>query len=271
MCIIIFKPEGKTIPESLIREQWTANPHGAGFAVKLENEKYPIFFKKGFMKLEHLLNDPDFSQFNSEEFELVLHLRKATHGRVSPLLCHPFPVISLNRLMGRSLAVMFHNGTFGVRIPTSHKNTKSDTLFVAEFARRIGLKNFKHMLRYDILNRSGSRVLLWTADGKLFKGQWHSYRGLKLSKPIGNYRSRYFSRCGSYNYPSFNFWEEDTEPDYHIYFNERGEKTIAMGHSGTRLRVLRKTTEGILLEDGSLWDAPPELEEVIEAGDIVEF
>lgn len=270
MCIIIFKPEGKTIPESLIREQWTANPHGAGFAVKLENEKYPIFFKKGFMKLEHLLNDPDFSRFNSEEFELVLHLRKATHGRVSPSLCHPFPVISHNRLMGRSLAVLFHNGTFGVRIPTSHKN-KSDTLFVAEFARRIGLKNFKHMLRYDILNRSGSRVLLWTADGKLFKGQWHSYRGLKLSKPVFIHHSRYLSRYGPHNHPRFNFWEEDTNPDYFIYFNEMGEKTIAVGHSGTRLRVLRKTAEGVLLEDGSLWNAPSELEEVIESGDIVEF
>jgi len=46
---------------------------------------------------------------------------------------------------------------------------------------------------------------------------------------------------------------------------------LRLGNSGTRLRVLRKTTEGILLDDGSLWDAPPELEEVIEAGDIVEF
>ena len=271
MCIIIVKPEGKVIPESLIREQWIANPDGAGFAVKLEDEKYPIFFKKGFMKLEHLLNDQDFLRFNSEEFELVLHLRKATHGRVSPLLCHPFPVISHNRLTGHSLAVMFHNGTFGVRIPTSYKSIKSDTLFVAEFARRIGLKNFKYMLRYDILNRSGSRVLLWTKEGKLFKGQWHEYRGLKLSKPIRNYYNSYRSRYSSHNYPSFNFWEEDTEPDYHIYFNGRGEKTIAIGNSGTRLRVLRKTTEGILLDDGSLWDAPPELEEVIEAGDIVEF
>jgi len=270
MCIIIVKPEGKIIPERLIREQWIANPDGAGFAVRLEG-KYPLYFKKGIMQLEKLLDDPEFKEFNTPDYELVLHLRKSTGGGVKPELCHPFPVISKNRLIGRSLAVMFHNGTFGVRIPTSYKNTKSDTLFVAEFARRIGLKNFKHMLRYDILSRSGSRVLLWTADGKLFKGQWHSYRGLKLSKPIGNYRSRYLSRYGSYNYPSFNFWEEDTEPDYHIYFNERGEKTIAMGHSGTRLRVLRKTTEGILLEDGSLWDAPPELEEVIEAGDIVEF
>ena len=270
MCIIIVKPKGKVIPESFIREQWLANPDGAGFAVKLEDEKYPIFFKKGFMKLEDLLNDPDFSHFNSEKFELVLHLRKATHGRVSPLLCHPFPVISHNRLMGRSLAVMFHNGTFGVRIPTSYKHTKSDTLFVSEFARRIGLKNFKHMLRYDILNRSGSRVLLWTKKGKLFKGQWHEYRGLKLSKPIRNYCNSYRSKYKSYNYPDFDFFE-DVEFDYHIYFNERGEKTIAMGNSGTRLRVLRKTSDGILLEDGSLWDAPPDLEKVIETGDIIEF
>ena len=44
-----------------------------------------------------------------------------------------------------------------------------------------------------------------------------------------------------------------------------------MGNSGTRLRVLRKTSDGILLEDGSLWDAPPDLEKVIETGDIIEF
>jgi hypothetical protein len=239
MCIIIFKPKGKIIELPLIKEEWDRNPDGAGFAVKLENRKYPIFFKKGFMELEHLLNDPDFSKFNSKEFELVLHLRKATHGGISPLLCHPFPLIGRNRLTGYSTAVIFHNGVFGVKVPKG----KSDTLLVAEFARRIGFKNFKFMLHYDILNRAGSRVLLFAAGGNIFKGQWHTYKGLKTSKPI------------------YSLFCKSTDKD----------REITLGSSGIKLRVLNKTTDGILLDDGSLWEVPPELEEMIEIGDVIEF
>ena len=48
MCIIIVKPKGKVIPESFIREQWLTNPDGAGFAVKLEDEKISNLFQKRF-------------------------------------------------------------------------------------------------------------------------------------------------------------------------------------------------------------------------------
>jgi len=169
MCIIIVKPLGEKIPEELIRKQWSINPDGAGFAVRIEDKgRYPLYFKKGIMSLEQLLEDKEFQEYNSEDYELVLHLRKSTGGRVRPELCHPFPILSANRLQGFSKALLFHNGTFGLRIPRKWQGVLSDTAYLAMFARRIGLANFKILLRQDILNRNNSRVLLWTDFGFLF-------------------------------------------------------------------------------------------------------
>jgi hypothetical protein len=298
MCIIIHKPVGKVIPEDLIKRQWEINPDGAGFAVRIDEEKYPLYFKKGIMKLEELLEDEEFQEFNSEDYELVLHLRKSTGGGVRPELCHPFPVLSRNRLKGYSKALLFHNGTFGLKVPKKYREKLSDTAFISLFARRIGLVNFKLMLKCDILNRNNSRVLLWTDSGMIKKGKWHQYRGLQVSKPVYSYSySSSYSRSYSYSWEAgtgnynYDFFDESSSynDDYYIpediYFDNavRGEFEIEVspeghkvfrligGDGSTKLQILDRFENGWLLEDGSLWEAPDDIAGAVEKGDYVVF
>ena len=287
MCIIIAKPEGQVIPESFIRRQWKINPDGAGFAVRTDNDRYPLYFKKGFMSLKSLLND--LKKYNVPDYQLVLHLRISTGGGTKPELCHPFPVLSKNRISGFSRALLFHNGIFGLKVPSKYKKTLSDTGFLAMFARRIGLRNFKIMLRYDVLNRNNSRVLLWTDTGMLKKGKWYQYKGLYTSKPIYDYYYSdypYSSYCGSlYNdYSSYNDGYNRYKHDYSRYKHQekgtwhleyKGNKriiTVGKEEEGVELKVLEVYPSGeALLEDGSLWDLPPELEGIVKEGDEVIF
>jgi len=273
MCIIIYKPIGKVIPEKLIKRQWQINPDGAGFAVRIDEEKYPLYFKKGIMNLEELLEDEKFREFNSEDYELVLHLRKSTGGGVRPELCHPFPVLSRNRLQGYSKALLFHNGTFGLKVPKKYREKLSDTAYLAYFARRIGLVNFKLMLKCDILNRNNSRVLLWTDSGMLFKGTWHTYKGLKVSKPIVSYKSNYSSYYRSlWDYrSSYDFLEQDTdiEPEI-VRLGKR--KLIKLGNQGEQREVRDVISPyDVLLDDGSIWEPPEEVKDIVEIGDLIEF
>ena len=281
MCIIIIKPLGKKIPESLIKRQWQLNPDGAGFAVKLEDKSnYPLYFKKGLMTLSELLEDEEFREFNSEDYELVLHLRKSTGGGVRPELCHPFPVLSKNRLEGYSKALLFHNGTFGLKVPRKYQDKLSDTAYLAWFARRIGLANFRLLLKQDILNRNGSRVLLWTDSGMIFKGKWHEYKGLKVSKPLYDfsYHRSYRDYYSSYQY-TLGF-DEDTEDvevleansDLEILPSDDGRKVIRISNRGEKLSVIAKMTDNsVLLEDGSLWEPPESIADEIDVGDLIEF
>ena len=280
MCIIIVKPIGQKIPESLIRKQWNINPDGAGFAVRIDDKPYPLYFKKGLMTLSELLEDEEFIEFNSEDYELVLHLRKSTGGGVRPELCHPFPVLSKNRLEGYSKALLFHNGTFGLKVPRKYQDKLSDTAYLAWFARRIGLANFRLLLKQDILDRNGSRVLLWTDSGMLFKGKWHEYKGLKVSKPLYDfsYHRSYRDYYSSYQY-TLGF-DEDTEDvevleansDLEILPSSDGRKVIRISNRGEKLSVIAKMTDNsVLLEDGSLWEPPESIADEIDVGDLIEF
>jgi len=286
MCIIIIKPLGKKIPESLIKRQWQINSDGAGFAVRIDDKPYPLYFKKGIMSLSELLEDEEFREFNSEDYELVLHLRKSTGGGVRPELCHPFPVLSKNRLEGYSKALLFHNGTFGLKVPRKYQDKLSDTAYLAWFARRIGLANFRLLLKQDILNRNGSRVLLWTDSGMLFKGKWHNHKGLKVSKPVyeysyygGYYRSSYSNYQPNLTEYTFGF-DEDTEDietlevnsDLEILPSSDGRKVIRISNRGEKLSVIAKMTDNsVLLEDGSLWEPPESVADQIDVGDLIEF
>ena len=246
------------------------------------------------MSLSELLDDEEFREFNSEDYELVLHLRKSTGGGVRPELCHPFPILSANRLRGYSKALLFHNGTFGLNVPKKYRDRLSDTAYLAMFARRIGLANFKLMLKYDILNRNKSRVLLWTDTGFLFKGKWHEYKGLKVSKPIAisysyssssNWkRSLWDWKTDDYEY-DFGGSDNDIDidvnvpvptdnVDYEIEVDKEGRRVFLIngGKIGEKLKVLGKASKReLLLEDGSLWEAPEELLDVVQEGDYVQF
>lgn len=111
MCIIVAKPQDIAVPgEGILRNCFFNNGDGAGFMVADGKE---VRIRKGFMDwdafAEALAAEGDLS-----EKAVVLHFRIATHGKVKPSCCHPFPVTSdmkrLRSLECRDSLCVAHNG-----------------------------------------------------------------------------------------------------------------------------------------------------------------
>ncbi|RLG41530.1 MAG: hypothetical protein DRO05_03650 [Thermoproteota archaeon] len=112
MCVIIAKPAGIALPsEKELRNCWQRNNDGAGVAWA-QNKKVRI--EKGFMKLKDLLEFLNSRDWKS--YPMLIHLRAATHGAISPHHCHPFPLsTSKEKLMKTKVecgVAVAHNGIF---------------------------------------------------------------------------------------------------------------------------------------------------------------
>ena len=132
MCVIIHKPIGVKIDENILRLCWHANPDGAGFMYTTDGE---IQIQKGYMLFEDFLEA--YHYIDEERYDMVIHMRYATSGKVCPEQCHPF--IVHNRL------AFAHYGhiVFDFHI---EDESKSDTVvFLDEILRKLP-KNF---LDYD--------------------------------------------------------------------------------------------------------------------------
>lgn len=106
MCVIVYKPVGKTISHEEIRKMWTRNKDGLGFIGKKDDQS-KWFFQKGIMDLEEALNV--LSDYLLDEAELVVHFRLQSRGSISREMTHPFD-------WGNSVEqrYLFHNGTINL-------------------------------------------------------------------------------------------------------------------------------------------------------------
>lgn len=121
MCVIVYKNSKTDLPESVIKQCWLRNGHGAGFVAR-KNIQEPWLMKKGIMKLDDLLKEV--APFIGQDGEIILHLRIMSKGEVTPELTHPFDYGFEN--FGRWF---FHNGTIKfINNPKGH----SDSSFFAE-------------------------------------------------------------------------------------------------------------------------------------------
>lgn len=91
MCIIVIKPENTPMPDTeTLRICFENNRDGAGFMFATGKT---VQLRKGFMEWDaferaiRALGD-------MTERTVVMHFRIATHGKVQPSCCHPFPVSS---------------------------------------------------------------------------------------------------------------------------------------------------------------------------------
>lgn len=124
MCVIIVKPIGATLPSnSVLKDCWEANPHGAGFAVSPLDAN--PFYHKGYMTFESFMDSMQWHDI--VESALVLHFRIATHGSVSKANCHPFPltddISAMRKLKGNHTCILAHNGIFSISTPKTHSDT----------------------------------------------------------------------------------------------------------------------------------------------------
>lgn len=84
MCVIAYKPKGKTFNYADLSRMWDYNPDGAG--VLVPGHKYPI---KGIMQYEDLKT---VIKAIGKRHSCAVHFRMATHGAVCADNTHPFPV-----------------------------------------------------------------------------------------------------------------------------------------------------------------------------------
>ena len=128
MCIIAYKPQGKDLDFNTLATCFENNPDGAGFMYPVGNK---IQITKGFMTfdaMEDYLLDNERFLTNKP---VVFHFRWATHGKIAPSHCHPFPIQGNLRATHFETTVgIAHNGI----IPGKVRGNESDTM---AFIRRI--------------------------------------------------------------------------------------------------------------------------------------
>ena len=170
MCIIIHKPSHATLPETVVRNAFGNNPHGAGYAVRLPDGK--IMIHKGFWTADDLLADID-----GRAGELLIHCRIATAGIVDDGNCHPFPLTwntkRLRAMDTTATAAIAHNGMMDYGDP-KELTIYSDTLLlvrdVLSHVYRGNRDAFDNTLD-AVAQMTGGRFAVMDADGVTLYGR----------------------------------------------------------------------------------------------------
>ena len=92
MCIIVVKKAGIDMPEmDILQRCFESNRDGAGF-MWADGKK--VIIRKGFMTFADFASaiDAEIPEPMRKHTSIVMHFRIATHGKVKPETCHPFPV-----------------------------------------------------------------------------------------------------------------------------------------------------------------------------------
>ena len=79
MCIIIRRPAGVVLPDSIYEKCFLEHSDGAGFAVVNGDE---LLIERGYFSCKRMLKD--MKEF--EQSEMLIHFRTGNRGKVSPLL-----------------------------------------------------------------------------------------------------------------------------------------------------------------------------------------
>lgn len=207
MCIIAIKKANQLLPESKIMETMLKNnSDGAGFCYCQDGE---VKIQKGYMTYEDFteaLNKVS-EKIDTYATPMIFHFRIATHGGITPALCHPFPISNkipvLRRLTTSTSLGIVHNGIIDIKA----RNGVSDTMqYITEkLAKRYKwdkefYKNKKQ--RKAILTEIGSsKMAFLDSMGEIYTiGDFIEDNGILYSN--SSYKEREFS---------FRFWDDYTD------------------------------------------------------------
>lgn len=198
MCIIVAKPKNVTMPSmETLRNCFDNNHDGAGY-MRANGETVTI--KKGFMTWGEF-EDAIAHEGDLTAYAVVMHFRIATHGKVQPSCCHPFPVTGewgrLRSTECRDTLCAAHNGVIrGMETSDDVSDTMAYIANVLHPLRRI-IPSFiysEDALRL-IETTLGSKMALLDASGELVTiGDFHEHEGVLYSnssytKSVPTYRS----------------------------------------------------------------------------------
>ena len=188
MCIIVAKPMGVEMPDKETRERcFWANPDGAGFMLA---DGKNVRIRKGFMSLETFEQalEYELGGFDPTETAVVMHFRIATHGKVGPECCHPFPIscepADLRATSSESRFGVAHNGVIQGR---TTNEAWSDTMdFVTDVMYPLMRMNQSFMHSSDALEllegACGSKLAIMDNSGEIATvGQFYEDEGVLYS------------------------------------------------------------------------------------------
>ena len=188
MCLAIFQPAGKAIPESHLREGFTNNPHGAGFMYFDENGELCSFRSLDFASF---IDEYESAwALHGQDSPFSIHFRWATHGSRGIENVHPFR-------LGEHVSVL-HNGIIDCNI-TDPK--MSDTAaFVQDYLGSLPVNWYDNEFLFHMVEdfTSGSKLVVMTSHpdaqycayivnerlGSWVDGIWYSNTSYQCSRPL---------------------------------------------------------------------------------------
>ena len=159
MCLIIVKPKGVSISQENLTKYWNSNPHFSGISF-IDKNKLVIF--KAFEDVHELT----YSLETLKNYEVVIHFRFATSGKINEENTHPFKVHDW---------ALHHNGV----IPGLGNNEFSDTYIFSERLNRLPKGSIVPYL--NEVSRICGRFALHTLKGVITIGKWKEDEGILYS------------------------------------------------------------------------------------------
>ena len=166
MCLAIYKPAGIEIPLKYLENGFGNHSDGAGMAWAVDGVLYT---RKGMFKVEEVLEQYE----KIKQYPALIHFRKATHGKVDAMNCHPF-------LFNDNKLALIHNGILPIKCCI---DGLSDTAHFVKLVLEPMVKLHKvpindGALNYLICTSIGSdKIAIMDNDGQTFifnedKGTW---------------------------------------------------------------------------------------------------
>lgn len=186
MCVIVVKDEGQHLRRETFRKLWDANPDGGGFSV-IENDGTLTVVKSMFKK--QLWREWRKAQERLGNPKMILHLRIATHGKVSIENVHPFEIPGQR-------AVLYHNGaSITCAIPYPGDERSDSRVFAEEILSRLpeNWQDNEYLadMVEDAVGASNKLAIhSWSPDRGseitiLNREGWEEYEGLLMSNTYG--------------------------------------------------------------------------------------
>ncbi|MCS6969597.1 MAG: hypothetical protein NZ552_01080 [Planctomycetes bacterium] len=170
MCFVVYALHERAADAlQLLMGLWQSNPHGGGFLVKTQ---------QGWIVRKGLMSKASFARawkrYVDIGLEFVGHIRYATLGGIVPELTHPFPC-GPDRWL-------FHNGVCD-HLFEDIREGESDSAALARLC--IPMPTERILAHLERLSERGGGRFILAAEGCIHTvGDWHSYRGMVVSRAL---------------------------------------------------------------------------------------
>ena len=185
MCLAIWKPGGKEVPERYLEEAFRINSDGCGFAAATDGG---IMLQKGFFNYKKFLKA--YRRFS--KLPCLIHFRIATHGLTDLTNCHPF-------LFNEASFAAVHNGIINIKCSDIKRSDTwhfvklvleplSKVMDIRHPALRYLVESTISYSKIAVMDASGDVMIFNEDKGNWKDGVWYSNR---TYLPIAEYTTYY--------------------------------------------------------------------------------